>query len=92
MFTDPTARLDATDPETAAVRKFMFERSFDDASVSHRAPERKPVLMKPEQIDALKKESFDAGVESGHKAGKDEQSAQLAALISTLDVNITKLI
>jgi flagellar assembly protein FliH len=82
----------APDPETAAVRKFMFERSFDDATIVHRAAERKPVLMKPEQIDALKKEFYDSGYGAGQKAGKDEQAAQLAALIATLDCHITALI
>ncbi len=60
---------------TAEVRKFMFDYSFDEADVVHRAPERKPVLMKPDQIDALKKESYGQGFRDGEAAGKQEQIA-----------------
>jgi flagellar assembly protein FliH len=63
----------------------MFERSFDDAVEVHRAPERKPVLMKPEQVDALKKESYDAGFAAGKKAGKEEQIAQQTAILAKID-------
>jgi flagellar assembly protein FliH len=76
----------------APTRKYMFDLSFDDASVVHRAQERKPVLMKPEQIDALKKEAFDAGFEAGKAAGKEQQTAQLHALIATVDRNIGALL
>ena len=82
-----TAGNDAT-----PARKFMFDRSFDDAAVVHRAPERKPVLMKPDQIDALKKESRDAGFAEGQKAGKEEQIAQQNAILAKVDQNITALI
>jgi len=69
----------------------MFDHSFDDATIVHRSPDRKPVLMKQEQIDALKKESHDAGFEAGRAAGKDEQTAQLAALLATVGANIAAL-
>jgi flagellar assembly protein FliH len=74
------------------VRKFMFERSFDDAAIVHRAQERKPVLMKPEQIDALKKEANDAGFEAGKIAGKEDQTARLDAILAKVDKNLTVLI
>jgi flagellar assembly protein FliH len=86
LYTDPHAK-----PGTAQPRKFMFERSFDDASVVHRTPERKPVLMKPEQIDALRKEGFDAGFEAGKSAGKEEQTVQLNALLAIIDQNMSAL-
>ena len=69
----------------------MFDHSFDDATVVHRSPERKPVLMKQEQIDTLKKESFDVGFEAGKTAGQEEQAAQLAALLSVVGTNIAAL-
>jgi flagellar assembly protein FliH len=77
--------------QAAIARKFMFDHSFDDATIVHRSPDRKPVLMKQEQIDALKKESHDAGFEAGRAAGKDEQTAQLAALLATVGANIAAL-
>ena len=84
----------STDPilKDAPVRKFMFDHSFDDATVVHRSPERKPVLMKQEQIEALKKESFEVGFEAGKSAGQEEQSAHLVAVLSTVGSNITALI
>jgi flagellar assembly protein FliH len=78
--------------EQAPARKFMFERSFDDAAVVHRAQERKPVLMKPEQIDAMKKESYDTGFGAGKTAGKEEQVAQQTALLGKIDQNSALLI
>ena len=81
----------STNDQTAAPRKFMFERSFDDATVIHRAPERKPVLMKPEQIDALKKESYDNGFEAGKTAGHEEQTAHMTKILSKVEHNLTIL-
>jgi len=75
-------------PPVAGVRKFMFDHSFDDATVVHRSPERKPILMKQEQIDALKKESYDAGFEAGKAAGHEAQAAQLASILSIIGNNI----
>ncbi|MDE2030547.1 MAG: hypothetical protein KGI97_08315, partial [Alphaproteobacteria bacterium] len=74
-------------PSTPA-RKFMFDLSFDDASVVHRAPERKPVLMKPEQIDALKKESRDEGFAAGREAGHDAQTAALGQTMVALEKSL----
>jgi flagellar assembly protein FliH len=70
----------------------MFDRSFDDASAAQRAVARKPVLMKPEQIDALKKESHDAGFAAGKNAGKEEQAAMLASIMTVVAKNIDILI
>lgn len=89
---EPTLSGKQKQAETAPVRKFMFDRCFDDASVVHRAPERKPVLMKPDQIDALKQESRDAGFAEGKAAGLDEQTAHLMTVLAQVDRNITALI
>jgi len=81
LFTD-TQTID-----TSALRKFMFDRSFDnDAAV--RAPERKPVTLKPDQYDALKQESYDAGFAAGRAAGMDEQNQNLIALLARVDATI----
>lgn len=76
MFTDPQTQGDTP-------KKFMFERSFDPGAGA-RPPERKPVTLKPDQVDALKKESYDSGFAAGKKAGFDEQTAQAAALTAQM--------
>jgi len=82
----------STETQPQPLRKFMFDRSFDDASIIHRAQERKPVMMKPEQVDALKQESHDEGFAAGKIAGRDEQTAQLAAVLLNVENNIAVLI
>jgi len=85
--------------ENAPARKFMFDVSFDDATVVHRSPERRAVVMKPDQLDALKKESYDAGFLAGNAAGKEEQIAQQTAqiarqtaVLTAIDQNMVALI
>jgi flagellar assembly protein FliH len=78
--------------ETAPARKFMFECSFDDATVVHRAPERKAILMKPDQLDSLKNEAYSEGFAAGKKAGKEEQIAQQTSVLSRIDQNVGELI
>jgi flagellar assembly protein FliH len=61
----------------------MFEHSFDGLAAGRAAPpERKPVTLKPEQYDALKQESYDAGFGAGRQAGLDHQAAQVSALFT----------
>ncbi len=85
MFTEPQ-----TTAETAQLRKFMFERSFDTSTP--RAPERKPVTLKPDQYDALKQESYDQGFAAGHQTGLDEQVAHFTALMSVVENKMDTLI
>lgn len=67
------------------IRKFMFDRSFDAAAVVGRAPERKPVTLKPEQFDQLKQESYDAGVAAGRAAAQEEQDKRTSALFARIE-------
>ena len=92
MSTETSSTAKKASGEPAPVRKFMFERSFDDAAIVHHAPERKPVLMKPEQIDALKKESYDTGFAAGKTAGKEQQTAEQTSVLCTIDQNAAALI
>jgi flagellar assembly protein FliH len=78
--------------DATPARKFLFERSFDDASIIQRAVERKPVLMKPEQMDALRQEGYDAGFEAGKIAETEAQAVHLAAVLSAVDNNLSNLI
>jgi flagellar assembly protein FliH len=91
LSTDPTPTAKAMPAENAPMRKFMFDRSFDDVAIAQRAIERKPVLMKPEQIDAMKKESHDSGFTAGQKAGNEEQLAHVAAIMATVAKNVDAL-
>jgi len=75
------------------LRKFMFDKSFDDAvdTPSAKASERKPVTLKPEQIDALKKEAWDVGFAAGQKTNSDDQAQQLKIALSHLEDRIGHL-
>jgi len=96
LSTEPniTAKAGAkkTEPaENAPMRKFMFDRSFDEVAIAQRAVERKPVLMKPEQLDELKQEAYDKGLAAGKEAGKEEQATRLAAIMTTVGKNVDTL-
>lgn len=92
MSIDKTAIAKKIDFDSAPARKFMFDQSFDDAIDVHRAPERRPVLLSPDQLDALKKEAYDSGVEAGKKAGKEEQLSQQNAVLAKIDQNLSGLV
>ena len=81
MFTEAN-RSERTMGEKPTTRRFLFDQSFDAAAV--RVPERKPVTLKPEQVDALKQESFDDGFAAGHKVGAEEQLSQLMTTLEAL--------
>ena len=81
MFTETTT--------APPLKKFLFERSFEHAANTPLVPERKPVTLKPDQVDALKQESYDAGFQDGRQAGTDAQNTALAALITRLDEKLT---
>lgn len=81
MFTDPHAPSPSA-TSGAGVRKFMFDRSFDPGAI--RPPERKPVTLKPDDYDALKKESYEAGYAAGQQAGADEQARKLLAVMERI--------
>src|SRR5579863_5843784 len=84
--------MSASMTELPSIRKFLFDHSFDQmADAASRDPARKPMLMKPEQIDALKKESYDSGFAEGKKAGADEQTSQLANVLTRLDERLTNM-
>jgi flagellar assembly protein FliH len=92
LFTDTTTRQTATGDATPA-RKFMFEKSFDHgANAAARAPERKPVTLKPEQYDALKKEAYDLGFASGQKAGADEMAQRQLVALARIEEQVTHLL
>jgi flagellar assembly protein FliH len=74
-----------------APRKFMFDRSFDPGAAA-RGPERKPVTLKPEQYDALRKETFDAGFAAGQKAALDEQQSLILAALARVEERLNHAI
>ena len=92
MFTDSQPKAKTGSGETTSLRKFLFEHSFDNAVHAPKAPERKPVTLKPEQYDALKKESYDLGFAAGKKAGFDEQAERLAATVARVGQTIEAML
>src|ERR1700722_15658212 len=92
LFTNATLSPPMT--ELPSIRKFLFEQSFDQlmhGTDALRTPERKPVTLKPEQVDALKKEAYDRGFAEGKKAGADEQTSHMTALLARLDERLTHM-
>lgn len=88
MFTDPNA----PSPSAAAgIRKFMFDQSFDAGAVQ-RPPERKPVTLKPEEYDALKKEAYESGYAAGRQAGADDHARKLLATMDRVTVKLDEAI
>lgn len=90
MFTETQTTTTGTG-EAGAPRKFMFERSFD-ASSGPRVPERKPVTLKPEQYDALRKEGYDEGFAAGRQAGLDDQAQRLMLLLNNVGGKIDAML
>lgn len=92
MFTNhetaPNAMADSQ------IRKFMFDRSFEDSKKGHHAPppERKPVTLRPDQVDALKKAAWDEGFAAGKKSGADEQAHRLQTTLSQMESRMAQLI
>ncbi len=80
--------------DTPPLRKFMFEQSFEGMVGGKALPERsnKPVLMKPEQIEQLKREAYDAGFAVGKVAGQEEQIERQTGAITRAEEQITRLI
>ena len=78
--------------ETPPIRKFMFDRSFDGATNVHRssAP-RAPVTLRPEQLDALKKEAYDQGFAAGKVAGVEEHAHLIKTTLGQVDQKISHL-
>ena len=99
LFTEPTPSASATSmgnptSETVPLRKFMFDQSFEQAVNGKPMPERntKPVLMKPEQIEQLKREAYDAGFAAGKIAGQNEQIERQTTAIARAEEQITRLV
>lgn len=92
MSIDKTAMAKKIDFDSAPARKFMFDQSFDDDADVHRSPERRPVLVSPDQLDALKKEAYDSGMEAGRKAGKEEQLSQQNGILAKIDQSLNGLV
>jgi flagellar assembly protein FliH len=92
LFTKKHTHTSASMADTPPARKFLFDRSFDDGSTAARGHERKPVTLKPEQVDALKKEAYDAGLVAGQKAVGDAKTEQLAELMGQIEKSLHALV
>jgi len=75
------------------IRKFMFERSFDDLAAAN-APvrDRRPVTYSWEQLEALKKEVHEAGFAAGKKAALEEQTQHIKITVGRISEAIGSLL
>jgi flagellar assembly protein FliH len=73
------------------IRKFMFERSFDDGTLAP-VRDRRPVSYTYDQIEAIKKDSYEGGLVAGRKAAAHDQAQRLSATLARLDAQIGSLI
>jgi len=75
------------------IRKFMFERSFDDTKAA-KGPvrDRRPVTYTWEQLEALKKEVHDASFAAGKQAALEEQTQHIKATVARIDDTIARLL
>ncbi|MER2519590.1 MAG: FliH/SctL family protein [Bdellovibrionales bacterium] len=84
MFTDPNAPAPSA---VAGARKFLFDRSFDPGAIQ-KPLERKPITLKPDEFDALKKENYEAGFAAGQRAGADDHARKLLAVTERVAVKL----
>ena len=94
MFTEPPTPTKAKMAETQQPpRKFMFDVSFDGATAANRPPpERKPVTLKADQLDAIKQEMYESGFSAGRKIAADEHTRQLSELMAAIARNLDHLL
>jgi flagellar assembly protein FliH len=92
LFTNSPAAESASMVETPPLRKYMFDRSFDGAAGTNAAERRGPVTLKPEQLDAVKKDAYDMGVAAGKKAALDEQEQFVRATLAQIEAKTGALI
>src|ERR1700733_4665621 len=87
----------STESKTAAadtaIRKFMFDRTFDDTSGPvHHARDRRPVTLTYEQLETLKKEARDAGFAAGRAAAAEDQAKHLNATVDKVSTLVGHLL
>lgn len=79
--------------ELPSIRKFMFDREFDDpAKAKSRDQKSKHVTLTLDQLEAVKKEAHEAGLAAGRKIGGDELTRHLETLLTHLRGQIDKLV
>jgi flagellar assembly protein FliH len=78
--------------QTEQPRKFMFDRSFDNAGGPVHRVDRRPVTLTPEQLDAVKKEAHDTGFAAGKKTASEDQARHLNATVDKIGAVVGQLI
>jgi flagellar assembly protein FliH len=87
-----TAQTNAEHDETSSIRKFLFDRSFDDEPGSgSKKRARAKQTFTSEQIEAARKESCEEGFTTGQKAAMENQQQVMNVLLSGLDQKLTRL-
>ena len=85
-----TAALGMDEPQP--MRKFLFERSFDDELMScARAGKKAVVTYSAQQMEAAQKESYENGVTAGQKTMMENQQQYMNVLLAQLDQKLTHI-
>lgn len=77
--------------EPTPVRKFLFDRSFDDGLGAGEAEKPKPVFTL-EQMEATRQEAYASGFAAGQKATQDEQQQAFALFFARLEQQLGLLV
>lgn len=81
--------------DQGTARKFLFDRSFDDATpsskIEHKQP-AKPIHYTAEQLEAEKRTAYENGFNAGQSKAEENQQAQLNALMAKIDKQLSSLI
>lgn len=86
MSTNPPAT------EATPMRKFMFDQSFDQIAANLRAQDaNKPVTLKPNQIEQIKREAYDSGFAAGKQAAQEEGLARQTTMLGQIEEQLTRL-
>lgn len=88
----------STNPPSAAVtgeptqpRKFMFDQSFDQLVAKAQGQDRnKPVTLKPEQLEQIKREAYDQGFAAAQASAQEAEAAQHTRLLARIDEQVTR--
>jgi len=78
--------------DASEARKFLFDLSFDDeASLALPAQPKPKVSYTEEELDEIKKKSYDSGFAAGKNAMLESQQQQTNQLLSEIDIRLTTL-
>lgn len=69
--------------DTQPIRKFLFERSFDEGYTEPKQPEKPKPIYTADQLEAAKREAYEEGLQAGRKAAIEDYDTQTRAIVET---------